>query len=123
MLCQAAAASSGPPPGPEVGPRLSPRPQNYKQRLLQQFRGRADKYDEGNTYHPQLAARLVRFARLRPGESVLDVGAGTGFVALPAAEAVGPAGQVVALDLSPEMLDKVSWLPGPALPSLLLPCP
>lgn len=43
-------------------------------------------------------------AALRQGESVLDLGTGTGAVAVLAAEAVGERGKVTAVDLSPEML-------------------
>jgi ubiquinone/menaquinone biosynthesis C-methylase UbiE len=38
---------------------------------------------------------------------VLDVGAGSGRVTIPAAERVGPEGRVVALDLQPEMLRRL----------------
>ena len=41
---------------------------------------------------------------LRPGDSVLDLGCGAGFDAFVAAQLVGPAGRVAAVDLSPEML-------------------
>jgi ubiquinone/menaquinone biosynthesis C-methylase UbiE len=40
----------------------------------------------------------------RPGMVVADIGAGTGFFALPFARAVGPAGMVWAVDLQPAML-------------------
>jgi SAM-dependent methyltransferase len=43
-------------------------------------------------------------AQLRPGEAVLDLACGTGFVARSAAARVGPAGRVVGLDLSAAML-------------------
>lgn len=43
-------------------------------------------------------------AALREGESVLDLGTGTGTVAVLAATAVGGRGGVTAVDLSPEML-------------------
>src|SRR6185503_18000919 len=43
-------------------------------------------------------------ADLRPGARVLDVACGPGFPALAAAEAVRPAGTVVAVDLSPDMV-------------------
>ncbi len=48
--------------------------------------------------------RLVGDARLRKGDSVLDLGCGTGYPAILAAGAVGPEGSVTAVDLSEEML-------------------
>ena len=47
---------------------------------------------------------LFEAARLRPGESVLDVGCGTGPTTFAAARAVGPTGRVWGLDVSGEML-------------------
>ncbi|MBI2060980.1 MAG: class I SAM-dependent methyltransferase [Nitrospirae bacterium] len=49
--------------------------------------------------------RLLAEARLRPGYRVLDLGSGTGYPALLAAEAVGPTGSVIGLDLSEAMLN------------------
>lgn len=46
---------------------------------------------------------LLRWARLAPGEEVLDVACGTGLIARKAAEAVGPHGRVVGIDLSGRM--------------------
>jgi SAM-dependent methyltransferase len=48
---------------------------------------------------------LARGAALQPGERVLDVGCGCGDSTLAAAEAVGPDGQVLGVDLSPAQLD------------------
>jgi len=48
---------------------------------------------------------LLRCARLAPGEQVLDVACGTGLIALKAADAVGPRGRVVGIDLSGRMAD------------------
>jgi SAM-dependent methyltransferase len=39
-----------------------------------------------------------------PGEAVLDLGCGAGFDAHVAAQLVGPAGRIIGIDLSPEML-------------------
>ncbi len=47
---------------------------------------------------------LVRSARPRPGERVLDVACGTGIVARRVAPIVGSEGRVVGLDLNPNML-------------------
>ncbi len=48
------------------------------------------------------AARLVRFARVKAGQSVLDVGCGTGVVAITAARA---GAKVTGSDLTPELLE------------------
>ena len=42
---------------------------------------------------------------LKPGMSVAEVGAGTGYVSLRMAKRVGPAGRVYATDVQPAMLD------------------
>jgi SAM-dependent methyltransferase len=47
-----------------------------------------------------------RLRRLRRGERVVDVGSGAGFDSFVAAGQVGPGGQVVGVDMTPEMLDK-----------------
>ena len=43
---------------------------------------------------------------LRPGERVVDVGSGAGIDSLIAARMVGPAGQVIGVDMTPQMLAK-----------------
>ena len=48
--------------------------------------------------------RLVADARLRSGQQVLDLGSGTGYPALLAAQVVGPAGGVLGIDLADQML-------------------
>ena len=45
-------------------------------------------------------------AALKAGETVLDLGSGAGFDAFLAARAVGPAGQVIGVDMTPDMLSK-----------------
>jgi ubiquinone/menaquinone biosynthesis C-methylase UbiE len=50
--------------------------------------------------------RLVELAQLKPGEVVLDVGCGTGSLAIAAKRRVGAAGSVHGVDASPEMVDR-----------------
>ena len=45
-------------------------------------------------------------AALRPGEVVVDLGAGAGFDCFLAARAVGPTGHVIGVDMTPEMVGK-----------------
>jgi ubiquinone/menaquinone biosynthesis C-methylase UbiE len=49
--------------------------------------------------------RLLALAAPQAGERVLDVACGTGLVTFPAAEAVGPAGFVLATDISDRMVE------------------
>lgn len=45
-------------------------------------------------------------AALKPGETVLDLGSGAGFDAFLAARAVGPAGRVIGVDMTAEMISR-----------------
>jgi ubiquinone/menaquinone biosynthesis C-methylase UbiE len=47
---------------------------------------------------------LLDSLELRPGDVVADIGAGTGYFALPMAALVRPGGRVLAVDIQPEML-------------------
>lgn len=56
------------------------------------------------SFGQRLSASMVRLAAIQPGQRVLDIATGYGEPALTAARRVGPTGQVVATDISPEML-------------------
>ena len=49
-------------------------------------------------------AKVLDALAVRPGETIADVGAGTGYFSVPLAHAVGPSGKVYAVDAQPEML-------------------
>jgi arsenite methyltransferase len=49
--------------------------------------------------------RLLSGADIRPGETILDVGAGAGLIALAAADLVGPSGTVIFSDVSEALLE------------------
>ena len=52
-----------------------------------------------------ISAELFAAADLQPGETVLDVGCGTGSTTVEAARAVGATGRVTGSDISPVMID------------------
>jgi arsenite methyltransferase len=53
-------------------------------------------------------ANHLRFAGIRPGERILDIGCGGGIDTLLAAQRTGPEGRVIALDFLPEMLERTA---------------
>jgi SAM-dependent methyltransferase len=68
-------------------------------------RGYADLLERPNREDVQKSPEIMRALALRPGERVADIGAGTGYFTFQAADAVGPSGRVLALDIAPEMLE------------------
>ena len=52
--------------------------------------------------------RLIELAGLAPGESVLDIGCGTGTLAIAATRHAGPTGAVYGIDASPQMIARAT---------------
>ncbi|MGH9281066.1 MAG: class I SAM-dependent methyltransferase [Acidimicrobiales bacterium] len=65
-------------------------------------------YDSVIPFFADFGRSLVDYAGPQPGESVLDVGCGRGATLFPAAERVGPTGMVLGIDLSAEMVWRVT---------------
>jgi len=58
--------------------------------------------------HVAGSAVIIRRARIATGMRVLDAGCGPGRITIPLAEHLGPEGEVVALDVQPAMLDRLT---------------
>ena len=48
----------------------------------------------------------LSLGEVRPGETVLDLGSGAGLDSVLAARRAGPGGQVIGIDMTPEMVEK-----------------
>ena len=74
--------------------------------VQQVFDGAADTYDAvGVSMFQPIAEQLVTDLSPRSGERALDVGCGRGAVLFRLAEAVGPTGRAIGIDLSPRMVE------------------
>ncbi|HEX6894375.1 MAG TPA: methyltransferase domain-containing protein, partial [Bryobacteraceae bacterium] len=61
-----------------------------------------------------LREKMIGLARLKPGETVLDAGCGTGTLAIAAKRRVGSTGRVFGIDASPEMIARAAKKAGKA---------
>lgn len=77
----------------------------YKGEVADTFDRAASSYDRlGVTFFGPMGKRLVEYAGPQPGHRVLDIGCGRGACLFPAAELVGPGGQVLGIDIAPAMI-------------------
>lgn len=81
----------------------------YMGREIAQVMGHqaADWLDRPEREQEEAPSRLIEALKLRPGMTVIDIGAGSGTLSFPMATRVLPGGQVIAEDIQPEMLDLV----------------
>ncbi|KAF1831201.1 S-adenosyl-L-methionine-dependent methyltransferase [Decorospora gaudefroyi] len=61
-------------------------------------------WDYDATWHNDFTKRFISYLDIQPGQHVLDLACGTGLLTFREAEAVGPEGQVVGVDVTPGML-------------------
>ena len=73
---------------------------------IERYRRRAAGYDASARLTMPLRQRAIGLLALRPGDVVLDVGAGTGLSFAPLLAAVGESGRVLAFEQSPEMCEQ-----------------
>ena len=80
-----------------------------KQRVSGIFDGAASTYGHvGPRFFSHFGRRLVEIAQIPSGSKVLDVATGRGALLYPAAESVGPQGNVIGIDLSEMMVQETS---------------
>jgi len=73
---------------------------------LAQYRGRADRYDTELALFEPIRRDAVSALQLARGDTVLDVGCGTGLSFPLLRQQVGKAGRVIGIEQSPEMMGK-----------------
>jgi SAM-dependent methyltransferase len=80
----------------------------------------ADGYDEDVPFYASVGRLLVSWAEPAADARVLDIGAGRGAITRALVEARGPAGSVVAGDISPRMVERLAALRLPGVEARLL---
>jgi len=81
-------------------------PKTYKGRVIappMSYRGAGwlERLDREATEQPE---KVLDALKIKPGSTVADIGAGTGYFSLRLAQRVGPQGRVLATDIQPQML-------------------
>jgi ubiquinone/menaquinone biosynthesis C-methylase UbiE len=81
-------------------------PDDAKAKAAATYNAAADHYDDAaNSFWARFGHRTIERLNLNPGARVLDVCCGSGASAIPAAEAVGPKGFVLGIDLAEHLLE------------------
>lgn len=79
----------------------------YKAHISEVFSRASSTYDHiGPPFFTYFGKRLVEFAELRIGSSVLDIACGRGAVLFPASEVVSASGEVIGIDISEAMIEQ-----------------
>ena len=73
---------------------------------VEKYRKHAAGYDATAQRTMAMRRRVIEMLGLRAGETVLDVACGTGLSLPLLRQAVGPAGRVIGVELSPEMIER-----------------
>ncbi len=71
------------------------------------FHGSMKRLDDPERRRILPAKELLLQMEIKPGDTVLDFGAGIGYFSIPALELVGEGGKVIAIDLSKRMLQEL----------------
>ncbi len=86
-----------------MSPLTTSRPD--RRQSLVQYGQRAEAYDAELALFEPLRLDAIAHLGLQPGQTVLDLGCGTGLSLVQLADAVGPRGRVIGVEQCPAMLD------------------
>jgi ubiquinone/menaquinone biosynthesis C-methylase UbiE len=78
---------------------------DYKQGIADLYNRRSQTYDDSK-WHLQICHRLLEYSLVSSGQHILDIGTGTGHLAIAAAQIVGTEGGVIGVDISALMLER-----------------
>lgn len=78
---------------------------DYKQEIADLYNRRSQTYDNSE-WHKQICERLLEYSLIRSRQHILDIGTGTGHLAIAAAQVVGTEGWVIGVDISARMLEQ-----------------
>jgi ubiquinone/menaquinone biosynthesis C-methylase UbiE len=78
---------------------------DYKQGIADLYNRRSQTYDDSE-WHLQICHRLLEYSLVSSGQHILDIGTGTGHLAIAAAQIVGTEGRVIGVDISALMLEQ-----------------
>lgn len=67
------------------------------------YESKAVNYD--GTWHDNFTSRFISHVDIQPGQQILDLACGTGLLTFLEADAVGPSGEVIGVDVTPSMLE------------------
>lgn len=82
---------------------------DYKKWVSEIFDRAASEYGKkSSSFFNYFGKRLVEHVNVLPGQHVLDIATGRGAVVFPLADAVGPLGKVVGIDISQQMVAETS---------------
>jgi ubiquinone/menaquinone biosynthesis C-methylase UbiE len=77
----------------------------YKQAIAESYNLRSESYDRSD-WHMQICRQLLAYSQISHGQHILDIGTGTGHLAIAAAQLVGASGRVIGIDISEGMLEQ-----------------
>lgn len=101
------ACASNPPPPPAQAPQPAEPHSHAHHEMQHRFEKAEDwapRFDDPKRDEWQKPDQVVAALALQPGMAVADVGAGTGYFEKRLADAVGPNGMVIAVDIEPDMV-------------------